>query len=184
MKIISTISVLIFLLSACTSNEKDTRIKELEEKLAAFEAEQKKVEANLAVMQAVDEAWNVRDWETFNRYHAEAVVVPTTRNPEGTVGREAHHQDAVRFTTTFADHKIQLPYTTTFGSGDWIVALHTSTGTFENELPIGDGKSIPPTGKSFEIQTVTLAKIENGEIVYEHIINDQASFARQVGLGQ
>jgi ketosteroid isomerase-like protein len=46
-----------------------------------------------------------------------------------------------------------------------------------------DGKDIPPTGKSFEVDFCTVARWENGEIVEENLFYDVVGMMRQLGLG-
>jgi hypothetical protein len=36
-----------------------------------------------------------------------------------------------------------------FGSGDWTCVIGEMEGTFSNPMPIGNGKTIPPTNKNF-----------------------------------
>jgi hypothetical protein len=47
-----------------------------------------------------------------------------------------------------------------------------------------DGKEIPPTGKSFEVDFCTVARWdENGQIVEENLFYDVVGMMKQIGLG-
>ena len=46
-----------------------------------------------------------------------------------------------------------------------------------------DGKDIPPTGKSFEVDFCTVARWVNGEILEENLFYDVVGMMRQLGLG-
>ncbi|MGZ4907706.1 MAG: hypothetical protein ACXVIG_03630 [Halobacteriota archaeon] len=39
---------------------------------------------NMQLMQTLDDAWNTRDWDTFNKRHAEGVVIYWPGQPEPT----------------------------------------------------------------------------------------------------
>ncbi len=45
-----------------------------------------------------------------------------------------------------------------------------------------DGKEIPPTGKSFEVDFCTVAHWENGQITEENLFYDLVEFMKQLGL--
>ena len=78
------------------------------------------------------------------------VVVPSPHNYKGSVGIKAHSEEMKAFIHAFPDHHINLPYKVTFGSGDWIVAVHENGGTFKNEWVFPNGHKIAPTGKKFQ----------------------------------
>ena len=50
-------------------------------------------------------------------------------------------------------------------------------------MPIGGGKFIPPTGKKFSMQMVTIGRWKGGKMVEEYLFWDNAGFAKQIGLG-
>ena len=59
------------------------------------------VEESLRLMKTLDDAWNSLDGETFKKRHASNVDVYWPGQPEPTVGRDAHHKEAVEFFKTF-----------------------------------------------------------------------------------
>ena len=59
------------------------------------------VEESLRLMKTLDDAWNSLDGETFKKRHASNVDVYWPGQPDPTVGRDAHHKEAVEFFKTF-----------------------------------------------------------------------------------
>jgi hypothetical protein len=46
-----------------------------------------------------------------------------------------------------------------------------------------DGKEIPPTGRSFEVDFCTVARWDRDQIVEENLFYDLVSFMKQIGIG-
>ncbi len=61
-------------------------------------------------------------------------------------------------------------------SGDQVVTRWTARGTHQGEL-----QGIPPTGKQVTVTGMTLARIENGQIVEEWNNFDQLGMMQQIG---
>ena len=47
-----------------------------------------------------------------------------------------------------------------------------------------DGTEIPPTGKSFDVDFITIAKWDNEQIVEENLMYDLVTFMKQIGLSE
>ena len=61
------------------------------------------------------------------------------------------------------------------------IAAHTEEAIeFFKAFP--DGKEIPPTGKSFEVDLCTVARWNNMKIAEEYLFYDLLTFLRQIGL--
>ena len=45
-----------------------------------------------------------------------------------------------------------------------------------------DGRIVPATGKSFELEFCTVARWKDGEIVEENLFYDQVGFLKQIGV--
>ena len=69
-----------------------------------------------------------------------------------------------------------------FGQGDWTCSIARFTGTMKGPMKGPDGKEIPPTNKSFEVEFCTVAHWQNGEIVEEKLFYDQVGFLKQIGV--
>jgi hypothetical protein len=52
-------------------------------------------------------------------------------------------------------------------------------------MPIGDGKSIPPTGKAFKLRMATFGRWNvQGTMDEEYLFWDNQEFMQQIGLGK
>lgn len=139
---------------------------------------------NAERMFALDEAWNARDWDTFDSFHdsSDAVVYWPGREESPTGGGPAHRAEAERFCRAFPDNKVLHPYPILFGEGDFTSFLTRFTGTFSGPLELPDGTVIQPTGKSFDLYFSTAARWRNGKIVEEYLFYDNGTFLKQIGL--
>jgi ketosteroid isomerase-like protein len=138
---------------------------------------------NMKLMQTLDDAWNAQDLETFEQRHNADTVVRWPGQPR-TQGVEAHKQEALEFFRTFPDqHLDNRPYKVLIASGDWTCSIAHFTGTMTGPMKGPDGKEIPPTGKSFEVDFCTVARWDKGQIVEENLFYDLVTFMRQIGIG-
>jgi len=80
-------------------------------------------------------------------------------------------------------HFSQNPYKVLFGQGDWTCSIARFTGTMKGPMTGSDGKQMPPTNKSFEVDFCTVAHWQNGQIVEENLFYDLVGLMRQIGLG-
>ena len=60
-----------------------------------------KLDGNLKLMKTLDDAWNSQDWDTFNKRHAEEVVIYWPGQPKPTRGRSNHKSESVEFLRLF-----------------------------------------------------------------------------------
>lgn len=140
---------------------------------------------NMELMQTLDDAWNSQDVETFAKRHRDDVVVRWPGQPP-THGIEAHRQEALDFFRAFPDqHLDNRPYKTFFASGEWTCSIARFTGTMKGPMKGPDGKEIPPTGKSFEVDFCTVARWDDkGQIIEENLFYDLVGFMKQIGLSK
>ncbi|BCL18087.1 ester cyclase [Micromonospora sagamiensis] len=137
---------------------------------------------NLELMQTLDDAWNAQDVDTFQSRHHENVVVRWPGKP-ATRGQHDHVTESLAVFRAFPDqHLDNRPYKVLFGSGDWTCSIARWTGTMTGPMPGPDGKEIPPTGKSFEIDFCTVARWAEGRIAEENLFYDLTTFMKQLGL--
>jgi ketosteroid isomerase-like protein len=127
-------------------------------------------ERNMELMQTLDDAWNAQDLNTFTQRHKPDVVVRWPGQPP-THGIDNHRAEAIGFFKTFPDQH-----------GDWTCSIARFTGTMKGPMQGPDGKEIPPTGKSFDVEFCTVARWDNGQIVEENLFYDLMTFMRQIGL--
>jgi hypothetical protein len=137
----------------------------------------------MELMQTLDDAWNAQDMETFRQRHKPDVVVRWPGKPP-THGIEDHVAESLEIFRTFPDQKIEnRPYKVFFASGDWTCSIARFTGTMKGPMKGPDGKEIPPTGQSFEVDFYTVALWDDGQIVEENLMYDLVGFMKQIGLG-
>jgi ketosteroid isomerase-like protein len=139
---------------------------------------------NLELMQTLDDSWNNQDWDTFSSRHAENTVVFWPGKPAPTRGVHDHKAESMEFFKTFPNNHVgNRPYKVLFGQGDWTCSIARFTGTMTGPMTGADGKQIPPTNKSFEVDFCTVAHWQDGKIVEENLFYDLVGLMQQIGLG-
>ena len=139
---------------------------------------------NAERMYALDEAWNARDWDTFDSFHdqGDTVVYWPDRQDSPTHGGPDHRAESIRFCAAFPDNRVHHPYHFLFGEGDFTCFVTRFTGTFTGPLEMPDGTVIQPTGRSFDVLFSTAARWRDGKIIEEYLFYDNSTFLSQVGL--
>lgn len=66
--------------------------------------------------------------------------------------------------------------------GDWTCSVARFTGTMKGSMKGSDGRMIPPTNKSFEIEFCTVAHWKDGQIVEERLFYDLVGMLKQIGV--
>jgi len=149
----------------------------------AHEAQAPDVEKNLKVFDTLDfDVFSNQKWERLGESHAKDIVV-TWPDGHETKGLEKHTED-LKALFVFAPDITIKEHPIRFGSGTWTTATGVMTGTFSKPMAIGDGKSIPPTGKRFAIGMATIGHWVNGTMDHEWLFWDNGGFMKQIGLGQ
>lgn len=64
----------------------------------------------------------------------------------------------------------------------WTCSIARFTGTMKGPMVLAD-KTIPPTGKSFEVDFCTVARWHDGQIVEENLFYDVVGMMKQIGVG-
>lgn len=130
------------------------------------------------------EYYSNQKWDMFKHNHAENIKV---YYPDGfiTEGLYPQHIDMLTPMFVFApDTKIEQ-HPIKFGSGDWTTVIGVMEGTFSKPMPIGNGKTIPPTGKKFKLSMATIAHWgPDGKMTEEYLFWDNQSFMKQIGLAK
>ena len=121
-------------------------------------------------------------WDELPRSHAKDIAVHW---PDGhvTKGIEKHIQDLSALFVYAPDTRI-LVHPVKFGSGDWTCVLGVMEGTFTKPMPIGDGKTIPPTSKAFKLPMCTVGHWKDGVMDEEYLFWDNQTYMKQIGLAQ
>lgn len=147
-------------------------------RIKATQAQQKK---NLANFDDLDfNVYSNQKWPELARSHAPDIVV---HNVDGTTthGLTAHIEDLKKQFVFAPDTKI-VSHPIRIAEGNFIAVTGIVKGTFSQPMPIGEGKSIPPTGKAFTITMATIGRWEKGVMKEEWLFMDSGDFMKQVGL--
>jgi SnoaL-like polyketide cyclase len=136
----------------------------------------------LELMAKGDNAFNDRDFKTVDTVHDPDMIAYIPGSPEPIYGSKAHSAAMQQFLKIFPDMHVNLPYPIRFGSGDWITVITSATGTFTGEMVLPDGKVIPPTGKSFDVEFGQTTKWKGDRLVVIAAFFDERLQQQQLGL--
>lgn len=142
------------------------------------------VAKNLATFDDLDfNVFTNQKWAELKHSHAKDILVHW---PDGrtTTGLEVHITDLAAMFVYAPDTRITA-HPVKFGSGEWTSVTGVMEGTFSKPMPIGDGKFIQPTGKSFKLPMATIGRWnKEGVMVEEFLFWDNQTFMKQLGLAQ
>lgn len=141
------------------------------------------VERNLKVFDTLDyDVFSHQKWDRLGESHAENIVV-TWPDGHETKGIEKHIEDLKAMFVYAPDIEIKV-HPIRFGSGRWTAVTGVMTGTFTRPMPVGDGKTVPPTGKRFALPMATISHWTNGKMDHEWLFWDSQEFMKQLGIAQ
>ena len=153
------------------------------DELARYKSDADSVTQRLAVFDTLDyTVFSNQEWTRLHESHSPDIVVNW---PDGhhTNGIERHIEDLKAMFVYAPDTKIKV-HPLKFGSGEFTCVTGIMTGTFTKPMPIGDGKFIQPTGKSFSLPMCTVGHWKNGVMAEEWLYWDNQTYMKQIGLGQ
>ncbi len=162
----------------------DKAIPALMEELAKYQNAEATTQKNLDTFDTLDfDVYTHQKWDRLHESHAQDILV---HYPDGstTKGLDAHI-DALKPMFVFApDTRIET-HPVKFGSGEWTGVIGVLEGTFSQPMPIGDGKTVDPTGKAFKLTMATLGHwTKDGVMDEEYLFWDNLDFMKQIGLAQ
>ena len=168
--------------SADNSSNLQAKVDSLQNELKKFVGEEALTKMRLARFDSLDYVfYSNQDWKNFSISHADDIKV---YYPDGmiTTGLNPQHINMLTPMFVFApDTKIKN-HPVRFGSGDWTCVIGEMEGTFSRPMPIGNGKTIPPTNKKFKLSMSTIGHWKDGKMVEEYLFWDNQSFMKQIGL--
>lgn len=176
-------------LTSCTNNGDNSsnlqaKVDSLQNELKKFTDEKALTEMRLVRFDSLDyEFYSNQDWKNFTVSHTDDIKVIY---PDGNIskGLAPQHIDMIAPQFVFApDTKIKQ-HPVRFGSGDWTCVIGEMEGTFSQPMPIGNGKTIPPTNKKFKLSMATIGHWKDGKMFEEYLFWDNQSFMKQIGLAQ
>lgn len=140
-------------------------------------------EHNLETFDDLDfNVYTGQKWDLLGKSHHKDIVVHW---PDGrkTKGIETHIEDLKAMFVYAPDTRIR-EHPIRIANGDWTAVMGIMEGTFTKPMPAGNGKTIPPTGKSFKLPMATIGLWRDGVMVEEWLFWDNQAFMKQVGLAQ
>jgi len=150
-------------------------------RLAEVAAMEQLENTHLATFDDLDyNVFSGQKWSEFSKSHAQNIIVHW---PDGrtTTGLDVHIADLKGMFVYAPDTRIK-EHPIRIASGEWTAVTGVFEGTFTQPMPIGDGKTIPPTGKPFKLSMATIGRWEDGIMAEEWLFWDNQTFMKQVGL--
>ena len=139
--------------------------------------------ARLAMFDTLDyEMFSNQNWDRFSENHAADITVSW---PDGhdTKGLPVHLEDLKAMFVYAPDTKIK-EHPIRVCSGDYTAVMGIMTGTFTHPMPLGDGRTVAPTGKSFRLPMATIGHWTGNVMDHEWLFWDNQSYMQQIGLGK
>ena len=138
------------------------------------------VRDNLRLVDCMIASYNARDWSKLAETYAESALFyePGVKPYRGRDAIRRSYQD---LHAVFPDERIKK--VRSFGQGDWICIEMVASGTHKGPLMTPEGKTIPPTNKSYQVEIAATIRIENGKIAEYHEYFDKLEMLTQLGLG-
>ena len=149
--------------------------------LARYQADEKRISNNIATFDNLDfDVFTHQKWDRLHESHSKDIVVHW---PDGrqTKGIDIHIADLKAMFVYAPDTRIET-HPVKFGQGEWTAVIGVMEGTFTKPMPIGNGKTIAPTGKKFKISMATVGHWKDGTMDEEYLFWDNATYMKQLGL--
>ncbi len=182
MKKLNLILAAVILIGSFTANAQSKKeVADAKKQLDEILAGNKLTEEYLQKFDTLDfVVYSNQEWERLHESHADDILV---YYPDGstTVGLEDHIV-ALKPMFVFAPNTNIKVHPIRFGTGKYTAVTGEIEGTFSKPMPLPDGSSIPPTGKSFKLPMVTIGLWKDGVMYEEHLFWDNMAFMKQIGL--
>ena len=181
-----SLGFLLSLLSSCSNSNTSAlqaKIDSLQTELKKVRDERAVIETDLTRFDSLDfDVYSHAKWELLGVSHDENIVV-TYPDGHQTTDIKAHIEELKPMFVFAPDTRI-VEHPVKFGSGDWTCVTGFILGTFSKPMPIGKGKTIAPTGKTFKLPMCTVGHWKNGKMIAENLFWDNQSFMKQIGLAK
>jgi hypothetical protein len=150
-------------------------------KVIPLQRKQNAIDRHLKIFDELDfDVFSNQKWDRLPESHAEDIIV-TWPDGHETTGIGKHIEDLKALFVYAPDTSIKV-HPIRFGSGDFTCVTGVMTGTFSKPMPTGDGKEIPPTGRSFKLTLTTIGHWKGNTMDHEWLFWDNHEFMRQIGL--
>jgi hypothetical protein len=150
----------------------------------AYETAEKIAKEHIATFDTLDfDVFSNQKWDRLRESHAQDINVYW---PDGhmTTGIDRHIEDLKAMFVWAPDTRIK-EHPVKVAQAEWTAVIGVMEGTFTQPMPIGDGKTIPPTGKAYKIKMATVSHWNSaGVMSEEYLFWDNQEFMKQIGLGK
>ena len=192
MKAFTTLFIVVGLatFSSCSSKNGSVSISQseldsLHNQITVLTAGNETVAKNLATFDTLDyTVFSNQEWTRLHESHSKDIKVNW---PDGhfTTGIDQHIADLKAMFVYASDTRIkQHPVRFGNSTGEWTAVTGIMEGTFSKPMPVGGGKFIQPTGKSFKLPMCTIGHWKDGTMVEEYLFWDNQTYMNQLGLGK
>ena len=170
--------------TAQSKSDYKQEVKELKSQLEEIVKANEIIAQNLKTFDELDfEVFTNEEWTRLHESHTEDILVHW---PDGhtTKGIKKHIEDLSAMFVYAPDTRIE-EHPLRIASGNLTAVLGVIEGTFTEPMPIGEGNTIPPTGKAYKLNMVTIGLWnEDGQMYEEYLFWDNLAFMQQLGLAQ
>ncbi len=152
-------------------------------RLDEYAQTERREQTHLATFDDLDfNVFSGEKWDELDKSHSAGITVHW-RDGRTTTGIEAHIADLKAMFVYAPDTRIN-EHPIRIASGEWTAVTGILEGTFSQPMPIGDGRTIPATGKPFKLSMVTIGRWEDGTMAEEWLYWDNQTFMREIGVAQ
>ena len=174
--------------TSCTNNSgngslSQSGIDSLRNQITELTKGNEMIAKNLVTFDTLDyTVFTNQQWTRLHESHSKDIKVNW---PDGhfTMGIERHIAD-LKAMFVYAPNTSIKQHPIRFGSNNMTCVIGVMTGTFTAPMPIGKGKFIKPTGKSFKLPMCTVGIWKDDVMIEEYLFWDNQSYMNQIGLGQ
>ena len=169
--------------SAQKESKNQKEIAALRAQIKTLTAGNAEIAKNLQIFDTLDfTVFSNQQWVRLHESHAKDIKVNW---PDGhfTTGIDRHIADLKNMFVYAPDTRIKI-HPIRFGSGNMTCVTGVMKGTFTLPMPIGDGKFIQPTGKTFSLPMCTVGIWKDGVMIEEYLFWDNQTYMNQLGLGK
>jgi hypothetical protein len=167
------------------SSEMQAKIDSMQTVLKSVVEGNATIEKNLFTFDTLDYiVFSNQQWIRLHESHSQDIIVNW---PDGhhTNGLQKHIEDLSAMFVYAPDTRIkQHPIRFGSSTGEWSCVTGVMEGTFTKPMPIGGGKFIQPTGKTFKLPMCTVGHWSNGVMIEESLFWDNQTYMNQLGLGK
>jgi len=183
-----SIALLIVTFTGCINQSgkvsmSQSEVDSLRNQIAELTKGNETIAKNLATFDTLDyTVFTNQQWARLHESHSKDIKVNW---PDGhfTMGIDQHIAD-LKAMFVYAPNTSIKQHPIRFGSGNMSCVTGVMTGTFTAPMPIGKGKFIKPTGKSFSLPMCTVGIWKDGVMIEEYLFWDNQTYMNQIGLGK